>query len=264
MKQQPLRIGIPARIQHPVDDGQPPQSHAYHFLEQTLAHWVMSHGAMLFMIPSLCAACLSTGKALETYNYAEVLDGLILQGGPDIAPELYGDAPRNPDWEGDIEHDKHQLRLFQQFLEAQKPILGICRGAQLINVALGGTLYQDIPSELANSVEHARMKLETVTHEVSWEADSSLARLYPGRCKGAVLSVHHQAIKEIGKGLRIEARSAKDGVIEAIRLEHAAYVVGVQWHPECHPGNPKLLDCNPILDEFLAAARLSSERFQRK
>jgi putative glutamine amidotransferase len=82
MNQQPPRIGIPARIQHPVEDGQNRHSHAYHFLEQTLAHWVMSHGAMLFMIPSLCEACLSTGKVLERYNYAGALDGLILQGGP--------------------------------------------------------------------------------------------------------------------------------------------------------------------------------------
>jgi len=94
MNQQPPRIGIPARIQHPVEDGQNRHSHAYHFLEQTLAHWVMSHGAMLFMIPSLCEACLSTGKVLGRYNYAGALDGLILQGGPDIAPQLYGDKPR--------------------------------------------------------------------------------------------------------------------------------------------------------------------------
>ena len=259
MKQQPLRIGIPARIQHPVDGGQQ-QSHAYHFLEQTLAHWVMSHGAMLFMIPSLCEACLSTGKVLETYNYAEFLDGLILQGGPDIAPELYGDAPRHPDWVGDIEHDAHQIRLFNQFLDAKKPILGICRGAQLINVALGGTLYQDISTELPHPQPHGRMRLERAIHEVEWSTESSLAQLYPGLRTADVLSIHHQAIKSLGKGLRVEARSAKDGVVEAIRLEDAPYVVGLQWHPECHPENPKLLDCKPILDEFLTAARMSRER----
>jgi putative glutamine amidotransferase len=264
MNQQPPRIGIPARIQHPVQDGQNRHSHAYHFLEQTLAHWVMSHGAMLFMIPSLCEACLSTGKVLERYNYAGALDGLILQGGPDIAPQLYGDTPRYPDWAGDIQHDTHQLHLFRQFFEAKKPILGICRGAQLINVALGGTLYQDISTELPYPEKHGRMKLETVIHEVEWEVGSGLASLYPGQRQGAVLSIHHQAIKEIGRGLSVDARSAKDGVIEAIRLQDSAYVVGLQWHPECHSGNSKLLDCNPILNEYLAAARMSSESFQRK
>ncbi len=259
MNRQPPRIGIPARIQHPVDDRQDRHSHAYHFLEQSLAHWVMSHGAMLFMIPSLCAECLSTGRVLDRFNYSESLDGLILQGGPDIAPELYGDAPRRPDWAGDIEHDTHQVRLFRQFLEARKPILGICRGAQLINVALGGTLYQDVTIELGRSEKHAQPKLGTVVHEVVWDAESSLGRLYPGQTKAVVVSVHHQAIKELGDGLSVEARSVKDGVIEAIRLRDGPYVVGLQWHPECHSGDPKLLDCNPILEDFLAAAKRVSE-----
>lgn len=262
MSKQALRIGIPARIQHPLGDAHELHSHAYHFLEQTLAHWVMSHGAMLFMIPSLCEECLSTGKVLDRFNYAESLDGLILQGGPDIAPELYGDEPRQPDWAGDIAHDAHQVRLFHQFLEERKPVLGICRGAQLINVALGGTLYQDIPTELASPEKHAQMRLTKVVHEVVWETESSLGRLYPGQTVGAVVSVHHQAIKKLGKGLSVEARSAQDGVIEAIRLNGQPYVVGLQWHPECHSGDSTLLDCNPILDEFLAAAQISRKEPQ--
>lgn len=254
MRPKPLRIGIPARIQHPAKDGNGLGGHAHHFLEQTLAHWVMSRGAMLFMIPSLCEQCLSTGQVLDNYNYADALDGLILQGGPDIAPELYGQAPRHSDWAGDIAHDTHQIRLFGQFLQAKKPILGICRGAQLINVALGGTLYQDISSELASPGIHGQATLERVVHKIEWDARSSLTRLFPGQHSASVASFHHQAIKDLGKGLSVEARSAGDKVIEAIRLKGSTYVVGLQWHPECHSGDPGLLDCTPILDEFLAAA----------
>ena len=92
--------------------------------------------------------------------------------------------------------------------------------------------------------------------------EQSLARLYPGQTSGRVMSVHHQAIKDLGEGLSVEARCATDGIIEAIRLEGAPYVVGLQWHPECHPGNPQLLDSTPILDDFLAAARSASEGSQ--
>lgn len=214
------------------------------------------------MIPTLCEECLSTGQVLDNYNYADALDGLILQGGPDIAPEAYGQAPKQADWSGDLVHDSHQIRLFEQFLAARKPILGICRGAQLINVAMGGTLYQDIPSDLPSPGMHAQSMQGKVIHEIVWDADSSMARLFPGQSSGSVVSIHHQAIKDLGRDLSIEARSAKDGLIEAIRLNGGSYVVGLQWHPECHSGNPGLLDCTPILDEFLATARSRSEGFQ--
>lgn len=258
MSPQPLRIGIPARIQHLVE-GQEQHYHAHHFLEQSLAHWVMLHGAMLFMIPFLCEACLSTGKVLDRFKYAEALDGLILQGGPDIAPELYGEVPKRSNWAGDIEHDTHQIRLIGQFMAVKKPVLGIWRGAQLINVALGGTLYEDISSEVASQEAHGGEALEQVVHEVQWLPESSLARLYPGQSSGRVISVHHQAIKDLGEGLSVEARCATDGVIEAIRLNALPYVLGLQWHPEWRPGNPQLLDSTPILDDFLAAARSASE-----
>ena len=93
-------------------------------------------------------------------------------------------------------------------------------------------------------------------HAIAWESGSNLARLYPESPGGRVISIHHQAIKSLGKGLRVEARSTQDGLIEAVRLDGKPYVLGLQWHPEFHPpGSPDLLNCNPILDEFLNAAR---------
>ena len=135
-------------------------------------------------------------------------------------------------------------------------MLGICRGAQLINVALGGTLYQDIATQYDQPDIHVHDDYDKYAHAIAWESGSSLARLYPESPGGRVISIHHQAIKSLGKGLRVEARSTQDGLIEAVRLDGKPYVLGLQWHPEFHPpGSPDLLNCNPILDEFLNAAR---------
>jgi len=103
---------------------------------------------------------------------------------------------------------------------------------------------------------HVHSDYDRHSHEIVWNDKSGLANLYPGISSGAVVSIHHQSIKALGRGLQVEARSAADEIVEAIRLEGKPYVFGVQWHPEFHPpGSPNLLDCTPILDEFLTAAR---------
>jgi gamma-glutamyl-gamma-aminobutyrate hydrolase PuuD len=128
-------------------------------------------------------------------------------------------------------------------------VLGICRGAQLINVAFGGTLHQDIPSHRSDEYEKHR-------HEIRFEPGSALARLYRGVQRPTVTSIHHQSIKALGRGLRVEAWSEPDGIVEAIRGNGKAYVFAVQWHPEFHhPGDESALDSAPILEEFLRAAR---------
>lgn len=135
-------------------------------------------------------------------------------------------------------------------------MLGICRGAQLINFALGGTLYQDIATQYERPEVHVHEAYDAHAHAIAWEAGSGLGKLYPEGDGGRVISIHHQAIKALGKGLRVEARSIEDGLIEAVRLEGKPYVLGLQWHPEFHPpGSTDLLNCNPILDEFLSAAK---------
>ena len=129
-------------------------------------------------------------------------------------------------------------------------------GAQLINLALGGTLPQDIATQIEMAGEHVHGDYDRHSHAVDWVAGSGLAKLYPGAGGGRVVSIHHQAIRALGRELRVEARSSGDGLIEAIRLQGRPYVLGLQWHPEFHPpGSEELLDCTPILDEFLAAAR---------
>jgi putative glutamine amidotransferase len=159
------------------------------------------------------------------------VDALVLNGGGDIAPELYGadrieatDAPNQ-------RRDEFELRLARGATERGLPLLGVCRGMQLLNVARGGTLVQDLNGD----VEHyARQAWDRPVHEVETEPGSRLARAFGEGA--AVNSVHHQAIDRLGGGLRASAR-APDGVIEAIEDEHGR-AVGVQWHPEFLSGPP--------------------------
>nr|MBL8412270.1 type 1 glutamine amidotransferase [Dechloromonas sp.] len=256
MSRRPLRIGLSARIYHPEPGATGLQSKSLHYLEQSVAHWVMSREVMVFMIPSVSGDGIVHRSRIRLSDYPQYLDGLVLQGGADISPQSYGEEPLRPEWAGDRLRDAYEMELLHEFMEAGKPVLGICRGAQLINVAFGGTLYQDIPTQFDQPVVHQHADYDKHAHAIEWDADSSLARLYGERRSGGVVSIHHQAIKALGKGLRVEARSAEDGLIEAVRLDGKAYVTGLQWHPEFHPpGAEHLLDCTPILDEFLNAAR---------
>ena len=222
-----------------------------------MAHWAMSRNVMVLMIPAVSGDAKVHRSSIRLSDYAEYLDGLILQGGADINPQSYGEEASHPDWVGDRVRDAYEMELLHEFMEAGKAVLGICRGAQLINVALGGTLYQDIATQIATAGAHLHPDYDRHSHAIEWTSDSELAKLYPGIGGGRVVSIHHQAIKALGRDLRVEARGSDDGLIEAIRLQSGRpYVLGVQWHPEFHPpGNEELLDCTPILDEFLGAAR---------
>jgi putative glutamine amidotransferase len=257
MNRRPLRIGLSARIYHPQIGATGLQSKSLQYLEQSVAHWAMSRNVMVLMIPAVSGDAKVHRSSIRLSDYAEYLDGLILQGGADINPQSYGEEASHPDWVGDRVRDAYEMELLHEFMEAGKAVLGICRGAQLINVALGGTLYQDIATQIATAGAHLHPDYDRHSHAIEWTSDSELAKLYPGIGGGRVVSIHHQAIKALGRDLRVEARGSDDGLIEAIRLQSGRpYVLGVQWHPEFHPpGNEELLDCTPILDEFLGAAR---------
>jgi gamma-glutamyl-gamma-aminobutyrate hydrolase PuuD len=151
--------------------------------------------------------------------------------------------------------DRFELDLLRAFHGAGKPVLGICRGAQLINVAYGGTLYQDIARQVPEAKHHVTDDYEKHRHELRFEPGGWMARLYRGIERAHVTSIHHQSVKTLGRHLSVEAWSASDQVIEAIRGMGKSFVLGVQWHPEFHaPGDERFLDSAPILDEFLRAA----------
>ena len=251
-----LKIGVSPRLFHPNPEGKGIQSKTLQYLEQSVAHWVMSRDVLVFMVPTVDKGGLIHPSNIRVADYARVLDGLVLQGGSDVSPFTYGEEPVNQAWAGDRLRDVYEIELVHEFVEAGKPVLGICRGAQLINVAFGGTLYQDVASQIADAQEHVTDDYERHRHGIRFEPGSGLARVYRGVERPRVTSIHHQSVKALGRGLRVEAWSEPDGVVEAIRGSGKRYVLGVQWHPEFHhPGDADSLDSAPILEEFLEAAR---------
>jgi len=250
-----LKIGISARIFHPSEGAKGLSSKTLQYLEESIAHWVMARDVMVFMIPSVNTNGKIHPSNIRLRDYAKHLDGLVLQGGADVAPETYAEQATRPEWMGDRTRDMYELELLHEFIEARKPLLGICRGCQLLNVAFGGTLYQDIATEVPNATPHVHDLYDKNTHELMFMPNSKLGNLFPQNT-GLVNSIHHQAVKTLGKGIVIEAVSKNDNIVEAIRLRESKFVVGLQWHPEFHSASDSnLLDCTPILDSFLRAAR---------
>jgi putative glutamine amidotransferase len=251
-----LKIGVSARILHPQPGSKGLQAKTLQYLEQTAAHWLMSRNVLVLMVPTVDTGGLLHRSEIRLSDYARHLDGLVLQGGADVSPLTYGEEPLAREWTGDRLRDEYEIELLHEFIEAGKPVLGVCRGLQLINVAYGGTLYQDIAQQVPKARRHVTDAYEKNLHEVRFEPGGGLARLYPGVTNAQVNSIHHQSVKTLGRNLRVEAWSEGDRVVEAIRGNGAGYVLGVQWHPEFHPpGDATVLDSAPILDEFLRATQ---------
>jgi gamma-glutamyl-gamma-aminobutyrate hydrolase PuuD len=251
-----LRIGISARIFHPEQGATGLRSKNLQYLEESIAHWVMSRDVLVFMVPTVNTNGLLHPSNITLRHYARHLDGLVLQGGADVSPQTYAEEPTRPEWSGDRARDLYELELLHEFVEAGKPVLGICRGCQLLNVAFGGTLYQDVATNLPDSIAHVHSDYDAHKHAVRFPPGSTLGKMFAGVSRPVVNSIHHQAVKDLGKDVSVEAISDPDGVIEAIRYNRADFVMGLQWHPEFHrSGGTELLDCTPILDEFLRAAR---------
>jgi putative glutamine amidotransferase len=165
----------------------------------------------------------------------ERLSGILLTGGGDIDPSYYG-AEMSPFTAGiDTARDEVEFQLVRWAIEDNKPLLGICRGHQMLNVALGGTLIQDIREEIKNALRHDLMGDEWFSrkvHDVTVQAGSKLQEaLAIAETYLTVNSLHHQAVNEVGAGLEMVGR-ADDGVIEALEMPGQRFVVSVQWHPE--------------------------------
>ena len=164
-------------------------------------------------------------------------DGVLLTGGADVDPARYGDRERHPSVEVDAERDAYELVLARHVLDREIPLLAICRGIQLLNVAAGGTLIQDIPSGLTKALPHkpgTRRRKHAPAHDVAVAPGTALARLLRRRTRRGHVTVnsrHHQAVKTVAPGFVVSA-TAPDGVIEAIERAADGFCVGVQWHPE--------------------------------
>ncbi|HTE15966.1 MAG TPA: gamma-glutamyl-gamma-aminobutyrate hydrolase family protein [Burkholderiales bacterium] len=259
MAGKPLRIGVSPRFLHSIPAEMGFKGKKLQYLETSIAHWLMTMNALVFMIPSIEGGGLLRRGNIRIADYVDALDGLVLQGGADVSPVTYGEQPLKALWNGDRIRDMYEIDLLQEFVAAGKPVLGICRGLQLINVAFGGTLYQDIAEQRSGALNHVHADaFDQHFHEISFVAGGGLARLYPDLGAARVNSIHHQAVKTLGKDLTAEALSVPDEIIEAIRWHGPSYVMGVQWHPEfLDPNDSGLLNGEPLLVDFLAAAEKS-------
>ena len=167
-----------------------------------------------------------------TVSALDGVDGLLLTGGDDVDPALYGEAPHPTYDVSETGRDAFEIDLIRRALAADLPVLAICRGLQVLNVALGGTLIQDIPSEPGALLQHdAHGPPTTLAHTVAVTPGSCLAALVGPDDTRAVNSRHHQSIRALGEGLVVTGTSP-DGVIEAAEVPAARFCVGVQWHPE--------------------------------
>jgi len=161
------------------------------------------------------------------------LDGIILSGGPDIDPSYFNQLPHPRLGRICPKRDASEIYLAAEFIRRSKPILGICRGIQVMNVAMGGTIIQDIPSNLENSIKHMQDAPEWhKSHEIRIVDEASLLYRIIGRLQIRVNSFHHQSVDKVAPDLKVTA-IAPDGVIEAIEAKRPyGFCIGIQWHPE--------------------------------
>lgn len=249
-----LKIGISACFMYPDPSRTVFGKKSLNYLENDMARYIGQKGIMPVLIPDL------EGEIL-TDLLAE-MDGFIFQGGNDLAPQSYGEEPiLDGRWKGDAYRDQYELRILDYAVQAGKPVFGICRGLQLMNVYFGGTLYQDIATQKENAIRHRDAALyDELLHPIAFTEGKFLDRLYAGNSPLVVNTVHHQAIKDLGKNLEVWAVCPEDGIIEAIGYTGAeeGKVMAVQWHPEFSNAlSDQLIDKHRLLDVFFTHVKES-------
>ena len=190
-------------------------------------------------------------EQLSAADAAATIDGLVLTGGPDVNPERYGEPPHPSTHPADSQRDAFELELVGSALARETPLLAICRGLQVLNVAAGGTLIQDIPSEQPAAEPHqVNEPKNAAAHTVRLELGSTVARLL-GTTETTVNSRHHQAVRTTGHGLVVTAVSP-DGIVEGLEKPDARFCVAVEWHPENFVESGEFL---PLFEGLVKAAR---------
>lgn len=194
-------------------------------LKHDYANSILQSGGIPLTIPFKCSDT-DIGQILKA------MDGLLLTGGPDVDPDYYGEEPLPALDKISPERDRLEIALTVQAIQQNKPIFAICRGMQVLNVAMGGSLYQDIHTQHGSPLLQHRQKAprDHLSHQVSVVEQSLLHRI-AGRARFKVNSFHHQAVKKAAPGFQVAA-TASDGIIEAIESSEHLFVLGVQWHPE--------------------------------
>ena len=179
-------------------------------------------------------------------EYASLCDGFLFCGGGDITPLLFGQEPMSGIGKTDITLDLFQIRLMKHVLEAEKPVLAICRGMQVLNVACGGTIYQDLNEADFETINHMQTSLsrKDISHKVTFTAKTHIQRMLGPFAY--TNSFHHQAIERVGKDLIVTGTTGDD-IVEAIEMPSHSFVLGVQWHPE------SMLDSAPNMKQLFFA-----------
>ena len=215
-------------------------------LPRSYVEAVQHAGGMAVMLPPDGASVDDPRQVLE------LIDGLLLAGGADIDPSCYGRQPREETAVTTPERDVFEIALARAAIERDLPVLGICRGMQLINVACGGTLEQHLPERFGHH-EHRRVlgSFDGADHDVELRAET-LAMRVVGESSHATKSHHHQGVDELGEGLIVSGTSDMDELPEAIELPNRSFVLGVQWHPEADA-------MSPVVGGLVAAARARAE-----
>jgi len=193
-------------------------------IEEKYAHAIANAGGIPLLIPSMPH---NTSLIKET---VERIDGLLLPGSRDMNPKYYNQAPHPKLRPMSLERTEMEFAVLEDSLKRELPVIGICGGMQLLNVAFGGTLYQDIYSFLPDAMPHEK----GVLHDISIDTDSKLFEIM-GMDNLSVKSYHHQAVDKVGNGLRKSAETT-DNIVEAVESTTGKYILGIQWHPELEDG----------------------------
>lgn len=248
MQRRPI-IGISTQTLHSID-GIPEGLPESWVMNQRYSRVVAAAGGLPVMIPLL----EDEGTLRELYDR---MDAVLLPGGVDLDPATYGEAPLPTCGRVDPARDRVELQLARWAIAEGKPLFGLCRGLQIVNVALGGTLYQDIAAQRRDAIKHdyfptAGFSRDHLAHRVTVAAGSRLDALV-GRAPLEVNSMHHQAVKDLAPGL-VSTAVAPDGLVEGLEFPGSQFLLGVQWHPE------SLTDRDPRMHRLLtgfveAAAR---------
>ncbi|MDF2660087.1 MAG: gamma-glutamyl-gamma-aminobutyrate hydrolase [Paenibacillus sp.] len=214
-------------------------------LKYAYSDWIIRAGGIPVIVP------FGLGEA-EVRRLCGKTDGLMLTGGADIDPSYYGEEPLKELGRITPERDRLEVLLIREYASAGKPIFAICRGEQVLNVALGGSLYQDIYSQCKTIQHSQKAPTSHLSHAVTADEGSLVARI-AGTTSFKVNSFHHQAVKQPAPGMRITAR-AGDGTVEAIESESGdRFVLGVQWHPEETAGTDDI--SRKLFEAFVEACR---------
>lgn len=217
----------------------------YHALSEAYINAVVNAGGIPLLIP--------LGLPEKDWGLlCDHLDGILLTGGSDIDPARFNGRNHPSVYDIDSDRDALEIALVQRAAAIQMPFLGICRGVQAINVALGGTLYTHIPDQLSGAVRHdwyPNIPRNHRAHEITLEPTSRLAGIL-GATHLQVNSLHHQGLEQLGQGLVAVGR-APDGLVEAVELAGHAFGIGVQWHPEWLQDDPAM---RSLIRAFIEAA----------